>query len=436
MNILDDIKLDKDQIEAIKEENNTIIIAGAGSGKTTTLTGKIKYLVDTKKVDPNKIIMISFTNKATNELIDRINIKYKIPVLITTFHKLSLKIIKKQYHPNIVRNQETIVSLILEANKKVLKKHTPDKLTKEVVNEITLSLNKYKEFKSTPNFLIEFVYTKYQQYLKENNLIDFVDMIKIATKVLKTNKCVDIDYLIIDEYQDISNIRFEFIKAIHEATNCKIIVVGDDWQSIFAFAGSNINLFYEFEKTFKAKKKFIRNTYRNSQELIDVASNFIMKNKNQIPKKLISNKTLKQPILIKYYYKNIVKATIKTIDHILKEKPSPEILLLGRYTFDINPFLESKHFIYNKQLKYKTLPLTFLTIHSAKGLGFDCVIIINGDDKKYGFPAKKADIEEERRLFYVALTRTKNKVYIVSNRFFPSVFVKEIRKDKNVRILH
>lgn len=431
-NVDSTIKLDQDQINAVKEEGNTIIIAGAGSGKTTTLTAKIKYLTEIKKINPKEILMISFTNKAVDELKERINEKFNIPVKITTFHKLSLDIIKKYKKVKILADNTQVIKQILINNKKDVNKYfgkcsknyyQEANFMKEVINikkELNIEIDKF-----STNVL-----TEYQKYLEDENLIDFQDMIKEATKIVKEQKPdLKYKYIIIDEYQDISQNRFDLIKAINDLIKPILIVVGDDWQSIFAFAGSKINLFMKFKEIFNAKEYFIKTTYRNSQELIDIAGAFIQKNPYQIKKNLISSKSVKNPVIIKYYLKDKSKTIIK----ILKKNKNKKILILGRYNFDKKYLLKNKK-IYEQEnkiiLKNNNIDITYLTVHSAKGLGFDEVIIINGDKGRYGFPSDidKNMLDEERRLFYVALTRTKNKVYIITSLFNQSPFVKEIKK--------
>ena len=282
-------------------------------------------------------------------------------------------------------------------------------------------------------------------------------------------------YIIVDEYQDISRQRFDLTKALSEVTDAKIIAVGDDWQSIYAFSGSDITLFTKFaEKMGYAKMLKIVNTYRNSQDVIDIAGNFIQKNQEQIPKRLISPKRIEDPVII-YTYDGASKgksgnrksgaayaqafavetALGQLLDYKKKEKKKPgPILLLGRFGFDGDSLERTGLFEYErwgnkiKSVKYPELAIDFMTVHSSKGLGYDDVIIVNGKNETYGFPAKIEDdpvlsfvikedrsIEyaEERRLFYVAMTRTKNRVFMVAPEQNPSEFLLEIKKDyKNV----
>ena len=322
-------------------------------------------------------------------------------------------------------------------------------------------------------------YLEYERWLQKNKAVDFEDMINESTRILKEIKDMkqrlDFKYIIVDEYQDISRQRFDLTKALSEVTDAKIIAVGDDWQSIYAFSGSDITLFTKFsEKMGYAKMLKIVKTYRNSQEIIDIAGNFIQRNKTQIPKKLISPKRIKDPILI-YTYDSTSKgkdgnrrsganyamalAVETALEHLLeykkKEKREPgTILLIGRFGFDGDHLERSGLFEYVnksskvKSVKYPQLDITFMTAHSSKGLGYDDVIIINGRNETYGFPSKveddpvlafvikgdrSMDYAEERRLFYVAMTRTKNRVFIVAPEQNPSEFLLELKRDyKNI----
>ena len=248
-------------------------------------------------------------------------------------------------------------------------------------------------------------------------------------------------YLIIDEYQDISKCRYLLVKKMIELFNIKLFAVGDDFQAIYSFSGSDVNLFTDFYNLMgHASLKKITNTYRNSQELIDMAGSFVMKNKNQIFKKLVSNKHVNKPIEV-YFYENKILVLKNIIDKIYSENNNSKILLLGRYKSDISTIIDNNYFkVYKDKVLYTDLNiyLDFMTIHASKGLGSDNVIIINLNSGKMGFPSLKVDddiinilnsncaLEEERRLFYVALTRTKNKVYLMCPKDNVSMFYKEL----------
>lgn len=320
-------------------------------------------------------------------------------------------------------------------------------------------------------------YLEYERYLHKNNAIDFSDMINKSTKLLKESENVreqiSFKYIIVDEYQDISRQRFDLVGALHDVTNAKIVAVGDDWQSIYAFSGSDITLFTKFSEIMGyAQLLKITKTYRNSQEVIDIAGSFIQKNTSQITKTLKSPKTINDPVIIYTYdskpkkyggnpNNNLAKALETAIEQILafnkaegKDPKKQEILLLGRFGFDGKNLERSSLFEYNdygnkvKCLKYPDLKISFMTAHASKGLGYDNVIIINCKNETYGFPSKiendpvlnfvvkrddSIEAAEERRLFYVAMTRTKNRVFFIAPEKNPSEFLLEIKHDyKNV----
>ena len=694
------ILLDEDQRKVIlTDEDYCLVIAGAGAGKTTTVAAKVKYLVEKQNISPKQILVVSYTNKAVNELKEKINQDLKLECPIATFHSVGNAIIRKNepdeklnivdnsklffvlrdYFKEVILKNESIVNKLIlffasyfdapyegdDLNKffnqtaksnfstmrseledfkreiidnrtkksvtiqnETLRSHqeveianylylnnihyeyepiyqynilyskkpyTPDfiitqdektayiehfgisesgqntrysadelvmykravnekiKLHKKHGTDLIYTFSSYNDGKSIiehlkeqleekgfiinprsnkevmemiisgeenkyvyrlVNLLCRFIsnfkvngytaadfdrmyhstqnvrtklfleicsecYLEYEKYLKENRAIDFEDMINESARLLNEAKelgeKLDFKYVIVDEYQDISKQRFDLTTALSKVTNAKIIAVGDDWQSIYAFSGSDITLFTKFEeKMGYAKLLKIVKTYRNSQEVIDIAGNFIQKNKLQIEKTLISPKTITDPVII-YTYDNSYKklksdrrtgknyasahAVEVCLEQIMKYnalegKKNGKILVLGRFGFDGDHLEWSGLFEYTnkngklRSVKYPELDITIMTAHASKGLGYDNVIIINGKNETYGFPSKieddpvlslvikgdrSYDYAEERRLFYVALTRTKNRVYIVAPENNPSEFLLEIKKDyKNV----
>jgi len=445
------IYLDLEQRQVILDDSKYLmVVAGAGSGKTTTMSAKVKYLVEIKKVNPKNIVLISFTNKAVSELRDRINNSFNIPCYISTFHSLAYKILKRGGKTfEIMTFPHKIVENFFKTNKKEAKLLKNPQYCIEFIklykNNPIVFHNKTKKIKA----LLK-LYNYYVDYMKKNNLIDFEDMISMCYEYLKNNNVkLKYEYIIIDEFQDISLNRYKLIELISKISDAKIIAVGDDWQAIFSFAGSEVNLFHEFSK--KAIVLKITNTYRNSQELIDIAGSFVMKNNSQIKKQLNSSKKLKNAINIVGVFKK-TRGLCKVLDKLVKEYGlNQKILLIGRYQFDIDSYVDNKKIIKeNSKIiysKYKALNITFLTAHASKGLGYDNVIILNVNNDEYGFPSlKKIDrikkklmrseedylYAEERRLFYVALTRTKNKVYLLYDIGKKSVFLKELYKYKEI----
>lgn len=694
------ILLDDDQRRVVlTDEDYCLVVAGAGAGKTTTVAAKVKYLVDKQGVDPSQILVISFTNKAVNELKQRIIGELHIECPIATFHSTGNAIIHKHnpdklnivddgklyyvvqdyFRNNVLKNESAVNSLILffasyfdapyegkdlnaffnhiaksnfttmrseldEFKQQVIdtrtkktvtiqseimrsaqeveianflylngidyeyeplykydilfarKPYTPDfriwqgdketylehfgiteegrnnrfssdelgaykkaindkislhrqhktnliytfssykdhrtliehlqekleaagfelrpRSNKEIMEKLVVSEeNRYirklvalicrfianfktngytadefnRMYHSTQNVrtrlflnICNDCYLEYERYLKENQAVDFQDMINESARILREVKDMkqklDFRYIIVDEYQDISRQRFDLVTALHEVTAAKIIAVGDDWQSIYAFSGSDISLFTKFrEKMGYASLLKIVRTYRNSQEVIDIAGNFIQKNGEQIQKDLISPKHVEDPVIIYTYDSKrkdpkgdnrsganyaIAHAIETALEQIIEynraeKKPTDSsILLLGRFGFDGDRLEKTGLFEYItrgsriRSVKYPNLNITFMTAHSSKGLGYDNVIVVNGRNETYGFPSKieddpvlsfviKQDLSieyaEERRLFYVAMTRTKNRVFFIAPEQNPSEFLLELKHDyKNV----
>lgn len=309
--------------------------------------------------------------------------------------------------------------------------------------------------------IAEQVYYHYQSVLKQRNQIDFADMINDAhfylQEIERQNIPLPYRYIIIDEFQDIARQRFNLTKRLSQITQAKVVAVGDDWQSIYAFSGSDITLFTRFLELMGAGTELkITHTYRNSQELIDIAGGFVQKNSTQIRKQLVSPKRLENPIVIEVFddsfkpmerLSNTVERMIGEILSEYGEKSS--ILLIGRYNYDLYKLCRTGKF---KELSagrvkseaYPSANITFMTAHSSKGLGYDNVILINMFEGKFGFPCQIEDdpimklvtyednsmpFAEERRLFYVAMTRTKNRVYIAAPKVRPSRFLVELIRD-------
>ena len=301
------------------------------------------------------------------------------------------------------------------------------------------------------------IYQYYQRYLTEHHMIDYSDMINLSYKqIIKEvkNKYPELNYkyIIVDEYQDITFQRFLFIKRLVEYFNAKLISVGDDWQAIYAFAGSRLELFNKFSELFINSKDdmFLSTTYRYGQELADITSKFILENEEQSKKSIKAIKHLEHPIEICEYTELDEFEEINKIVHKLyQENPNNKILILARTNDCLNKLGKSQFFTkgINDVLICNDLPdarIEALTMHRSKGLTSDQVIVFGLREKL--FPSKgrlshwifeyfkldtiteKIPFAEERRLFYVALTRTRNKVYLVvpNDRINKSEFVNEI----------
>ena len=303
------------------------------------------------------------------------------------------------------------------------------------------------------------ILTAYNSYLHEKNAIDFADMINDAARRVEEGYQVHpYKWVIVDEYQDISIARYRLVQAILRQTGAKLLCVGDDWQSIYRFAGSDISLFTQFEQFF-GPSSFMRieQTYRNSQELIDVAGEFITKNPAQLKKQLRSSKSLTYPITFMCYVGDSAGMLRKAMDKIIRDfGTASSILLLGRTNHDREIALNTGLFSSSGEDSLRYLaspdtPVSFLTVHRAKGLEADNVVLLNFENGTLGFPNKISDdpvlelvltesdnflYAEERRLLYVALTRTRNRVFVLVKRDRPSEFYREFTSSKSVFVLN
>ena len=488
--IVNGYELDDEQLKPVLDNPHySLIIAGAGSGKTLTLIGKIKYLLENNLAKPEEICAISFTNEATNNLKQNIWKNCQVSVVTKTFHKLALWILKEAKITYAIA-PESLLSFVIEEffqtecfNNSFLKRKcykifnipTFIKWSYILESEKYLGIKKqihtfislfkanglFSEdmqafFQKASNepllYLIYAIYIIYETEKKGQNLFDFDDMILEATKYLQNNSmAIPFKYLIIDEFQDTSLCRFQFILEILKQTNASLCVVGDDYQSIYHFSGCDLTIFLNFQRFFPETKIYkLEKTYRNSDELVKTAGKFIKKNPSQIIKDLRSDKHFVKPIKI-VYYKNINTVLEKVLAKI---PANQKIFLLGRNHFDLKKYTKNLSFEAKEEAevvfaRFPQHKIRFLTVHAAKGLESDVVIILNLENTLYGFPSLLQDeriyslikkeqpfpFEEERRLFYVALTRTKTCVYLLTPKYTPSRFVTEIKKENNVEIL-
>jgi len=305
-------------------------------------------------------------------------------------------------------------------------------------------------------YIFKEIYNEYEQILKDENKLDFNDMISEAITQIKSGRYKIIyDYIIVDEYQDMSYSRQELLKAILcQRDNIKLFGVGDDWQSIYGFTGSDLNYFLKFSDYWEhALQLKIEQTHRNSQELVNLAGNFIMKNPNQIKKNLKAIPCNEKPVSILIYDNikkddNIKKGTdiktsasiyaVKEAINLLRSKvenkgdtlKDEDILILGR-----------NNSIIDNIKNYTKSKYTYNTVHRSKGSEAKVVILADVLDGIAGFPNQMSDdiilqsllaepekfkYAQERRLFYVGLTRTKSYVAITTEKLKTSSFINEI----------
>lgn len=295
------------------------------------------------------------------------------------------------------------------------------------------------------------VYERYLKALKDNGQIDFTDTIVQATEICRVMHPVTYDYIVVDEFQDISLDRYYFLKALREGTPpAKLYCVGDDWQSIYRFSGSDMALFNQFADYFGATEiNKIETTYRFGEPLVRLSSQFIQRNTLQMTKNLRSYDPELQTKMefLAYERRNLCTIIGQLVSAIPLNK---SIFLLGRYSFD-DYYLSFVYQSVREGNKFYYIigdrKIEFLTVHKSKGLEADYVIILQCNKGSYGFPSFISDdpvldyvltksdqfpFGEERRVFYVAITRAKIKTIVLYDRSFPSVFVDEFLRPETV----
>lgn len=342
------------------------------------------------------------------------------------------------------------------------KKSSPYRDDKNLIDNYISSLDgKEKEEVAVQAKYFDDFYKYYSKQLYGGDIyyFDFADLLYYSVKYLEkltVDTRLRFDYIVIDEYQDISNIKYELTYKTAERNCAKICAVGDDWQSIYSFSGSRIEYIYNFKEYFKGAKELrITKTYRNSQELINYSGEFVMRNPKQIKKQLISEKHVNNPIIPKIFDSDLgpneeIECLKRTILEIHQKNPDHNILILARTNKGIERCLNDEMLIDGIDTKiifknYEDIDIEGMTMHKSKGLTFDEVILI-GLNKS--FPSTKTEITwieslyknkaikepitfaEERRLFYVALTRTKNHVYLLYDKQVEkrSEFISEIQE--------
>lgn len=490
---INSITLDNEQtLPIIDNPKYSLIIAGAGSGKTLTIIGKIKYLLDKRLIKPEQVCVLSFTNEAVKSIARKIEDNCQVKIAAFTFHKLALTILEQAKETYGVINNNYLDYLIDEFfmtkcfnNKNLMNYYFKyyhiifknDKKWQEIIDSpkhkkvkelIITFINLFKcngysnaiwhmflkeasKHESNLIYIIYAIYLAYQKEKDSSNKIDFDDMITKATNAINEhNLIIPYKLIIVDEFQDTSLLRFNLIKALLKKVDASLCVVGDDYQSIYHFSGCDLSLFVNFRERFPEAKIYqITSTYRNSQELIDVAGSFIQKNPNQIKKNLKSEIALDKPLTVVYFQNQDL-----ILEKVLKCLPvDEEIYILGRNNFDLKKYTNKlKYQVEDNRIvfdMYPKLKIRYMTIHSAKGLESDNVIVLNMANDIYGFPSLQNDemilrfvkkgfgypYEEERRLFYVALTRAKKRVYLLTPVSKPSIFIREIRHNKNVKVV-
>ena len=317
-------KLNKEQKIAVEHKNGPLLVlSGAGTGKTRVLTSRFVYIVKNLNVNFNKIIAVTFTNKAANEIKERVKTELQSNIdspWVGTFHSIFAKFLRK--HSGLVNLKSNFTILDIEDQKKLLKQVLEyckiDKDISEAIyhNEIqNLKDNKilFNENKKISKFSsierLDDIYSYYQQRLIEINAVDFGDILLHSYHILSNNPDIKksyqnfIEHILIDEFQDTNLIQYDLIKLILNSEK-NLFCVGDDDQSIYAWRGANIENIINFPKEFDSPVVRLTKNYRSNSSILEAAACIISNNKNRLGKDLVSfnEKIPEQKINLNSFY--------------------------------------------------------------------------------------------------------------------------------------
>lgn len=505
--------LSDEQISAIAGAgHNTLVLAGAGTGKTTTIVGYIAWLLAIKRATPEEILVLSFTKKSADDMSQRIMASTGKAIRACTFHSLGLEICRastiaerpiinghasngvmratferllaqnipyrllafklmpkelfgkygraaksedfqlptddydfNQYKQSLIENAQTIIQHMRQNN--------IDTDGMRVLNE--RHGGKHVGHNREMLQLIEPLYNAYIGNFRTTQGIDFPGMITDAIRCVRRNDYRHpYKYVLIDEYQDMAQPRYELIRALREQSDFTLFCVGDDWQSIYRFAGSDIHLILDFAKIWRdwgpTRMFQITTTRRFRQSLIDASGKFIMQDKNLYVKHL-HNPSNKKDYSLKALGGTTQEERFNVIVEQLRKLPkAASVLMLGRYRSDLNLLLRNdrdglfqidEHTDSIVFLEKPDMNITFMTAHKSKGLQRDFVFLLCCSGGLKGFPSaipeepllglllpevERMPHAEERRLFYVAMTRCRKKLFFVVDQSRPSRFMYEL----------
>ena len=369
--------LNNQQQKAVVNPNgSTLVLAGAGSGKTRVLTFRILHLLIEKLAFPNQILAVTFTNKAASEMKIRVSNLLTYPIdkmWLGTFHSLSAKILRTHAElvglkPNFIiidsGDQLKLIKQICEQTNIDIKEKSPKYFATVIDNcknkgIFPQSLKSSKGKMEEENIAI--IYKLYQEELLRLNCVDFGDLILFCIKIFKENKEVCSKYqnlfkfILVDEYQDINNVQQQWLEFLYKGHK-NICCVGDDDQSIYSWRGADVNILLNFEKNF-SKPLIIRleQNYRSTKNILECASFLISKNKGRYGKELWSDKDKGEKISVKGFW-HTKEESVYVSDEIEKlifnKTPLSEIAILFRVAAHTRSFED--RFI-NLGLSYKII---------------------------------------------------------------------------------
>lgn len=435
--------LDEGQLKAVKHFSGpALVLAGPGSGKTFTLTMRLRYLIEEKNVDPSQILVITFTRAAADEMKQRflkITERDTSSVSFGTFHSVFLSILihSDKYRNFRIAERNECVSVLKEVLKRL---YGSMFYTDNLASDVYDTIGRIKNRLSVNDEIAENAYPLFTEEMKRKCLMDFDDMQTLCLQLLNEDIILldslrkKFRFILVDEFQDTNRIQYELVKLLAYPSN-NIFAVGDDDQSIYGFRGSDPKCMTDFLNDFKnAETIYLSTNYRSVKSIVDSSGKLIRHNRYRFRKKMRSalDNGIK-PVITGLPDEQAealyIESLVKMYDAASEKYGLPEISisLLGR-THDACMKVES---LLSEDTRKRISAMTF---HASKGLEFDACIIISANEGVT--PGKKAlkenNTEEERRAFYVAMTRARKYLHILytkscyNKKCECSRFVKEI----------
>lgn len=431
---MDISELNERQKEAVLQtEGPVMVMAGAGSGKTKVLTYRIAYLINELNVSPYSILAVTFTNKAANEMKERISSMVNIntsKMWISTFHSFCAKLLRFEIDAlppynsrfNIADDDDT-----LKIIRDIVKEQMLETKPKELKNAISKVKNGLSVSNDDPIFLQDFqlVSLKYEEFLENNNLLDFDDLIIKTLELFKKNPDILLKYqnrfkyVLVDEFQDTNTLQYDLMFML-SARYHNLFVVGDDFQSIYSFRGAKIENINRFRKDFlETKLILLERNYRSTFQILNLANCIIDKNPNQIKKIMFTdNNEGNKP----YYYKghSSYEEVSFVIDKIKNLKMSgynySDIAILYRANYVSRNFEDS---LIRYQIPYRIFGgVSFFQRKEIKDIVSYLRVVINNDDD---FSFKRIVNEPKRKIGTVVLEKLIEASFMYNKSLFNSI---------------
>ena len=427
-------ELDDAQQAIVNTLNGPVVIyAGAGSGKTRALTHRIANGVSNNVYDPEKVLALSFTTRAADEMALRLSAMGIRNVATRTFHSAALRQLK-YFWPEVIGGQ---MPVIVENKYKVMNLVLPNSKNrnKEFISVIENAKTNRLDPDSLTNLDHAHAYQSYIDYLDKNNLIDFEDVLMLLVAIFEDRPDLlaevhrAYEWFSVDEYQDVNPLQ-QTLLDLWLGENDNICVVGDVCQTIYSFAGAKNKFLQEFTVKFPEASVFkLNRNYRSSAEIVEFANNLLAQMPNQKSNvgQLFATRNQVQKVSVSSYSTELEEAQ-SIVDEINKMIESgtklKDIAVLSRTNSQLEKVaikLEENNINYSIQTSEKYSlrtrleeKVTLASIHATKGLEWENLFLIGASDDLIPFVQADGpeEILEELRLFYVAVTRAKNKLFI------------------------